>query len=338
VIPKEYGGRELTDWRYRAIVTEEQENQDCGSILLNHNDIVAYFTQSCTPAQRSYWLPRIVSEKLLLAVAMSEPEMGRDLAGMHAEAVRSTDGSFYTLTGRKMWISSGAVADIVIVAALTDPSRSASRGGMSLFAVERGTPGFETAKRFTKVGRKASDTCLLTLDKVKVPAKNLIGEEGQGFKYLMQHLAAERLSIAVATAAASRRALGLTLSFVSGREAFGGVLSQLSSMAARLARLRVQVQLVTTLVDKCIEMKAAGRLSAEQASVAKVAASELCTVVAEVAMQCQGGYGYLDKNPVARIWRDQRVTRIYGGANEVQLEVIAKGLGMQPQRLHRSKL
>jgi acyl-CoA dehydrogenase len=222
--------------------------------------------------------------------------------------VKSADGRHYTLNGRKMWISAGATADIVVVSAVTDAAKRAA--GISLFAVERGAPGFECAKRFAKLGKHASDTCLLTLDNVIVPAANLLGEEGAGFAYMMRNLSKERLSIAVGSIAAARRALALTLTYVHGREMFGAVAARMQSLAQRMARLRTDVQAVTAFVDQCIGAQADGTLSAEAASMAKVAASELACRVADELLQMFGGYGYLKNNPVGKIWVDQRVTRI----------------------------
>jgi len=338
-IPKEYGGMGLTDWRYHAIVTEELEHSDIGSFFINlGNDMVlSYFTKSATPEQQAYWLPRIVKEGSVLAIAMSEPEVGSDLASLGTTAKKTEDGQHWILNGRKMWISAGATADIVVISAVTNPAKRAR--GISLFAVEKGTPGFESAKRFAKLGKHASDTCLLTLDNVKIPAANLIGKEGEGFVYMMSNLSKERMSIAVGSIAAARRALSITLNYVHGRQMFGGVESHLQSVAQKLAQLRTDVQVATSFVDACILAQSQNALSSETAGMAKVAATELANKVADQCLQMFGGYGYLKNNPLGKIFVDQRVTKIYGGANEVILEVIGKGLGFKPQRMHgKSKL
>jgi len=337
-IPKQFGGLGLTDWRYSAVVTEELENADVGSFFLNlGNDMVlSYFTKSATPEQQARWLPKIVKEGSVIAIAMSEPELGSDLATLRTTAKRSADGQTYELTGRKMWISAGATADLAVISAVTDASKGAR--GISLFVVEKDTAGFESAKRFAKAGKHASDTCLLTLDKVVVPAANLLGKEGEGFKYMMSNLSKERLSIAIGSVAAARRALALTLNYIHGRQMFGGVTADLQSVQQKCAQMRLDIQVATTFVDQCITAQAENSLSADTASMAKVLATELASRVADQCLQLYGGYGYLKQNPVAKIWADQRVTRIYGGANEVLLEVAGKGLGFRPQRMHRSKL
>jgi len=331
-IPKKYGGKGFKDFRYNAIVCEELEDCDCGSFFANlGNDMVlSYFTESMNEEQRARWMPMLV-RGAVIAVAMSEPEVGSDLGKLSCRAVRSADEQHWTITGRKMWISSGAGAELVVVATVTDPKKGAK--GISLFVVEQGMEGFECAKRFGKIGKAASDTCLLTLKDVKVPHGNIVGSAGEGFIYMMQHLAKERLSIAVGSAAAARRALALTTNYVHGRAAFGGNIGSLQSVQMRLAQLRVDVQACTCFVDRCIFDLAHEKLSAETASMAKYHATELSYRVADSCLQLFGGYGYLKNSPIAKILVDQRVPRIYGGASEVQLEIASKGLGFKPQRM-----
>jgi alkylation response protein AidB-like acyl-CoA dehydrogenase len=235
-------------------------------------------------------------------------QLGSDLATLATRAARSADGKSFEITGRKMWISAGNTADIVVISAVTDPSKGAK--GISLFAIEKGTAGFESAKRFGKVGKHASDTCLLTLDKCVIPAENLIGVEGEGFKYMMGNLSKERLSIAIGSVAAARRALALTLNYIHGRQMFGGVEADLQSVQQKCAVMRMEIQVATSFVDQCIAAQAADKLTAETASMAKVLATELACRVADQCLQFYGGYGYLKQNPVAKIWTDQRVTRI----------------------------
>lgn len=322
----------MEDWRYNAIVCEELEDNDCGSFFANlGNDMVlAYFLDDMTEKQRLHFVPKLV-RGAPIAVAMSEPEVGSDLAKLSCTAVRSADGTGWILNGRKMWISAGSVCELVVVAALTDPSKGAK--GISLFVVERGMEGFDTAKRFSKLGKHASDTCLLTLKNVWVPDINVVGEIGKGFIYMMEHLSKERLSIAVGAAAAARRALALTTNYVHGRAAFGGNLGNLQSVQMRLAQLRIEIEACTAFVDRCISDIVKNQLSAETASMAKYHATELSYKVADNCLQLFGGYGYLKNSPIAKILADQRVVRIYGGANEVQLEIASKGLAFKPQRM-----
>jgi long-chain-acyl-CoA dehydrogenase len=335
-IPESFGGLGLEDWRYNAIVCEELENQDCGSVFANlGNDMVlSYFTESCHEEQRALWMP-MLNRGAVIAVAMSEPEVGSDLGRLACQAKPAPDGDGWVVSGRKMWISSGSIAELVVVSCVTDPN--AGSKGISLLVVEADMEGFSCAKRFAKLGKHASDTCLLTLDNVRVPRRNLIGDEGMGFIYMMGHLPKERLSIAVGSAAAARRALALATNYVHGRSAFGGVLGNLQSVQMKLAGLRTEVQACTSFVDRCIVDLAGGSLSKEAASMAKCHATECSCHVADICLQLFGGYGYLKNSPIAKIWADQRVTRIYGGSNEVQLEIAARGMGFQPQRI-RSKL
>ena len=205
-------------------------------------------------------------------------------------------------------ISAGNTADIVVISAVTDASKGSR--GISLFAVEKGTPGFEVAKRFSKLGKHASDTCLLTLENVEVPAENLLGVEGGGFQSMLTNLPVERLSMAVGSAAAARRALAVTLNYVHGRRMFGGNMAQLQSVQHKLSQLRVDIQTISAAVDSCITAQVAGSLTPDAAAAAKVAATDLAGRVADTCLQLFGGYGYLKNNPVAKIFVDQRVTRI----------------------------
>ncbi|CAE7769784.1 ACADL [Symbiodinium pilosum] len=321
-IPKSCGGLGL-DWRHNCVVVEEVEDVGCGGLFVNlGNDMVlSYFTESCTEEQRARWLPKL-RRGAVLAVAMSEPEVGSDLGQLSCRAAALPDGG-WIVNGRKMWISSGALAELTVVACVTDPSKGAK--GISMLVIESDMPGFSCAKRFGKLGKHASDTCLITLEDVKVPRENLVGEEGKGFQYMMHHLPRERLSIAVASMAAARRALALTVNYVNGRAAFGSVLGSLQALQQELAQIRTEVQVGTAFVDRCIADACDKQLTAEGASMAKYFATDLSFRVADRCQQMFGGYGYLKNSPIGKIMTDQRVTRIYGGANEVQLEIIAKG-------------
>jgi len=263
---------------------------------------------------------------------MSEPEVGSDLAALACTAKLTPDGQSYILNGRKMWISAGSVCDICVVACLTDTSKK-SHQALSLLVVERGMPGFETAKVLKKIGKNGSDTCLLTFKDVFVPHTHLIGKEGEGFLCLMRNLPKERMSIAVGVAAACRRCLAFTMNYINGRQMFGGVLSEFQSVQLEMARMRTEVQVLTTFVDECILRLSADKLSAETAAMAKVQSTDLLNSVATRCLQLYGGYGYLRNNPVARMFTDGRVCSIFGGSNEVLLELIGKGMGFKPQRL-----
>jgi alkylation response protein AidB-like acyl-CoA dehydrogenase len=331
-IPTEHGGKGLHDFCYNAIVAEELEHMDCGGVFftLGNDMCLSYFTTCCTLEQRKKWLPKIAKENKILAVAMSEPEMGSDLAGVTTTAVKTPDGRHYILNGRKMWISNGRICDYVVVVCYTE--RSKNYKGMSLVVVERGMEGFETAKTFGKLGKHAQDTCLLTFENVKVPVENLIGQEGDGFVALMKNLPKERLSIAISSMGSARRVLALTTNYVHSRHAFSNSLGNFQTVQFKLAELRTEIQVGTVFQDACIAQLTQGALSTETASMAKYWCTELANRVANECLQLFGGYGYLKNAPIAKHFADQRVMKIYGGANEVMKEIIAKGLGFKPQR------
>lgn len=325
-IPKQYGGLGLDDFRYNVVVAEELEYADCGSVFfpLGTDIVLPYFTHVATDAQKQMWLPKIAQGKII-AVAMSEPQAGSDLMGVTSTATKSDDGKSWVLNGRKMWISNGAVADIVVIVAYTDTSKK--HNGMTLFVVEKGTPGFDTAMVFPKLGRHAQDTALLTLKDVKIPLHNIIGVEGQGFKHLMINLPQERLSIAVSAMAAARRALLLTWQYCKGRDAFGRSLGSFQSASFKLAEMQTNLTIGQVFIDKAIMLHTKQSLTTEMASMAKYWCTELLCRVVDDCLQLHGGYGYLKNAPIGRAFVDARVTRIYGGSNEVMREIIAKNMG-----------
>lgn len=331
-IPTEYGGGGYEDFRYNAVIAETLEDMGAGSIFftLGNDMVLSYFTKCCLESQRKRWLPQIAQQGKILAVAMSEPQAGSDLAGVEAEAILSADKKHYILNGRKMWISNAAICDYVVVVCYTN--KALRYKGMSLLVVEKGMKGFEVQKRFSKLGKHCQDTCLISFKDVKVPVDNVIGKEGEGFKYLMQSLPKERLSIAVSAMAGARRALDMTLAYVKGREAFGADLSRLQTVQFAIAEMRTEVQVATVFVDRCILELSKKKLTTETASMAKMHATELSFRVMDRCLQLYGGYGYLKNSPIGKMWADHRVYRIYGGSNEVMKEIVAKGVGLKPQR------
>mmetsp|Transcript_12635 Transcript_12635/g.31057 ORF Transcript_12635/g.31057 Transcript_12635/m.31057 type:complete len:512 (+) Transcript_12635:93-1628(+) len=334
-IPKEYGGHGLTDFRYSAIVCEEVEMAEASGFFANLGSdmVLPYFLKQMNAEQKKKFLPDIAAHGRVLAVAMSEPEVGSDLGALSTRAVDCKGG--FEISGRKMWISAGSVADYIVVAAVTDPAKGSK--GISLFLVEATREGFAAAKRVKKIGKLASDTCLLTFEKVWVPAENMIGKRGDGFKILMSNLAKERLSIALGAAAAARRILACTTNYVHGRAAFGANIGRLQYIQMTLAKLRAEIDTVTAYVDQCILDQVKETLTAETAAVAKLMATELSNRAANTCLQFFGGYGYLKGCPVAKQFLDQRVAKIYGGANEVMAEIIGKGLGFKSQRFHSKR-
>jgi alkylation response protein AidB-like acyl-CoA dehydrogenase len=326
MMPEQYGGAGVADYRFNVVLDEELAR--CGASGVGipvHNDIVGgYLLDLTSPEQKSRWLPGFCDGTTITAIAMTEPGAGSDLQGMRTTAER--DGDWYVLTGQKTFISNGINADLVIVAAKTDPD--AGHQGISLLVVERGMDGFGRGRNLDKIGLKAQDTAELFFDRVRVPASNLLGDEGRGFAALMQNLPQERLSIAVGSVAACERILALTLEYVRGRQAFGQPVGRFQANAFTLAELSTEVDVARAYVDRCVEEHTAGELSAVDAAKAKWWATELHKRLVDSCLQLFGGYGYMAEYPVARAFVDARVRTIYGGTTEVMKEIIARSLDL----------
>ncbi|MDQ7906449.1 acyl-CoA dehydrogenase family protein [Phytohabitans sp. ZYX-F-186] len=325
-VDEEYGGGGQRDFRFNAVLTEEIVGSGCSGLGFGlHNDVVApYLTDLTTEDQRKRWLPGFCSGDLVTAIAMSEPAAGSDLAGVRTSAVR--DGDSYVLNGQKTFITNGDMADLVVVVAKTAPDQGAH--GASLFAVERGTPGFTRGRRLEKVGLKANDTAELFFDDCRVPADNLIGTENHGFYHLMANLPRERLGIAVAAVATSERLLAITLEYARGREAFGRPIGKFQHNRFLLAELDTEVTIARTFLDHCVREFNAGRLTVVDAAKAKWWTTELQNRVADRCVQLHGGYGYMLEYPVAKAWLNSRVQTIYGGTTEIMKEIIGRSLGL----------
>ncbi|WP_089010263.1 acyl-CoA dehydrogenase family protein [Micromonospora viridifaciens] len=325
-VDEAYGGGGQRDFRFHAVLDEEIVAAGCAGLGFGlHNDVVApYLTELTTDDQRKRWLPGFCSGDLVTAIAMSEPGAGSDLAGVRTSAVR--DGDTYVLNGQKTFITNGEMADLVVVVAKTAPDRGAH--GVSLLAVETGTPGFSRGRRLAKVGLKANDTAELFFDDCRVPAENLIGTEHHGFYHLMANLPRERLSIAVAAVAACEKLLALTLDHARTREAFGRPIGKFQHNRFLLAELDTEVTIARTFINHCVAEFNAGRLSVTDAAKAKWWTTELQNRVADRCLQLHGGYGFMLEYPVAKAWLDGRVQTIYGGTTEIMKEIIGRGLGL----------
>jgi alkylation response protein AidB-like acyl-CoA dehydrogenase len=327
-VPEEYGGGGVDDFRFNAVLGEEV--QHCGAAAAGlgitlHNDIcLPYFLAYATKEQRERWLPGIASGELITAIAMTEPGIGSDLASMSTTALR--DGDDFVVNGSKTFITNGINADLVITAVKTDPSQR--HAGMSLLVLERGMPGFERGRNLDKLGQHAQDTAELFFHDVRVPARNLLGEVGQGFRHLVANLPQERLSIAVAGVAASAAALGWTLGYVKERKAFGQPIGSFQNTRFTLAEISTEVDVAQAYVDACIRALNAGELTPEDAAKAKWWCTELQGRATDMCLQLHGGYGYMNEYPIARAYADARITRIYGGTTEIMKEVIGRGLGL----------
>ncbi|MEV0426365.1 acyl-CoA dehydrogenase family protein [Micromonospora sp. NPDC050495] len=325
-VDPEYGGGGQRDFRFNAVLDEEIVASGCSGLGFGlHNDVVApYLTELTTDDQRKRWLPGFCSGDLVTAIAMSEPGAGSDLAGIRTTAVR--DGGALVLNGQKTFITNGELADLVVVVAKTAADQGAH--GVSLIAVETGTPGFSRGRRLAKVGLKANDTAELFFDDCRVPAENLIGTENHGFYHLMANLPRERLSIAVAAVAAAEKLLALTLDYARTREAFGRPIGKFQHNRFLLAELDTEVTIARTFVNHCVAEYDAGRLSVTDAAKAKWWTTELQNKVADRCLQLHGGYGFMLEYPVAKAWLDGRVQTIYGGTTEIMKEIIGRGLGL----------
>jgi alkylation response protein AidB-like acyl-CoA dehydrogenase len=322
-VDEKYGGAGVTDRRYQAVFAEEAARAGAsGPAFGLHNDIIGpYLTDLTTEEQKQRWLPKFCTGELITAIAMTEPGAGSDLQGIRTTAIRDGDG--YVLNGQKTFISNGILADLVIVVARTDPT--AGYKGISLLVVERGMPGFERGRNLAKIGQKAQDTAELFFSDVRVPAANLLGEEGQGFLYLMRNLPAERMSIAIAAMAASEAVFESTLQYCKTREAFGRPIGSFQHNRFVLAEMATELELGRVFVDRCIVEP---ELTAETAAMAKWWCTELQKRVVDRCLQLHGGYGYMMEYPVARAYVDSRIATIYGGTTEIMKEVIGRSLGV----------
>ena len=323
-IPTEYGGGGGT-FAHEAVVMEAQGHAgDTGFGLCVHSGIVAHYLLAYgSEEQKLRWLPTLASGELVAAIAMTEPGGGSDLKALATRAVRTGDG--WLLNGQKTFISNGATCDLVIVAAKTDPAAGAK--GISLMVLETaGLQGFSRGRVLDKLGMHGQDTAELSFDDVRVPAGNLLGEEGAGFAMLMNQLRQERLLIGVQAVAAAETALAETVRYTKERHAFGGPLLDLQHTRFELAELATQVHVARVFLDSCVERHLAGELDTPTASMAKWWLTDMQCQVTDRCLQLFGGYGYMKDYLISRLYNDARVQKIYGGANEVMKEVIARSL------------
>jgi alkylation response protein AidB-like acyl-CoA dehydrogenase len=326
-VPEELGGSGVEDWRFNVVLNEESVRAGVGDAMagpLLHSDVVLpYLMNAANEGQRARWLPAVAAGQLILAIAMTEPGTGSDLAAISTRARQ--EGDHYVLNGAKTFITNGINADLVIVAARTsdDP-----HGGLSLFAVERGMEGFERGRQIEKLGQHASDTAELFFSDVGVPVENRLGEEGSGFFQLVARLVPERLTLAVTAMAGCEVALEMTLEYVKQRKAFGRPIGSFQHSRFRLAELRTKVDITRCFVDRCIERYVGGTCSVEEAAMAKWWTTELLGEVTDTGLQLHGGYGYTTEYPIGKAWVDARVTKIYAGTNEIMKELIGRTMGL----------
>jgi len=323
-VPAERGGVGA-DVRYDAVVYEELARGGAMGFGKHVHEIVAHYVAAYgTPAQQQRWLPRMASGEAIAAIAMSEPGAGSDLQGVRTRAVR--DGDAYVVNGSKTFISNGHIADLVLLVCKTDPQAGAR--GTSLIMVETpGLAGFRRGRILDKIGQKAQDTAELFFDDVRVPAANLLGpEEGRGFAQLMQQLPFERTIIAVSAVATIERAVELTTAYAKERRAFGKALIEMQNTRFKLAECSTIARVGRVFVDDCVRRLMDGTMDATTASMAKWWATEMQCQVVDECLQLFGGYGYMLEYPIARMYADSRVQKIYGGTNEIMKELIARSL------------
>ncbi|WP_430385681.1 acyl-CoA dehydrogenase family protein [Blastomonas fulva] len=325
-----YGGAGIDDFRFEQIIIEENmRHGDIGFYINLHNDLVApYIAILGNEEQKARFMPGIVSGETILAVAMTEPSTGSDLAGMKTNAVDM--GDHWLLNGSKTYISNGILSDVVVVAARTDPQ---ARHGLGLFLVERGMPGFERGRRLEKMGLKSQDTAELFFNDVKVPKANVLGEPTMGFKYLARFLAPERLVAAIGFMANTQVAFDLTLDYVKERKAFGRPIGTFQNSRFVMAEMKAQIDALQCYVDQSVLLLNDDALSAEDASAAKLLTSELEAKVMDACVQLHGGAGFMEEYRICRMYQDARISRIFAGTSEIMKEIIGRSLGLDDRRL-----
>lgn len=323
-VPEQYGGAG-GDFRHMAILFEEQAYAGDRALGTHVHAIAAhYILNQGTEEQKQKYLPKLASGEMVGAIAMSEPNAGSDLQGTRTKAVK--DGDDYLISGSKIFISNGYLADLIVVVAKTDPT--AGSKGVSLFLVEtRNVEGFKVGRILEKLGQKGQDTCELYFDEVRVPASALLGGvEGKGFAHLMTELPYERLMLGVSAIASIERAIALTVDYTKQRKAFGKTLFEMQNTRFVLADVQAQAVMARAFVDQCIVQINQGKLDTVTASIAKLTLSELECSVIDRCLQLFGGYGYMLEYPITQMYADARVQRIYGGSSEIMKEIVARAL------------
>lgn len=326
-VPDAWGGGGSEDYLFGTVVSEEfaKVSAAVASCFGIHAGVVApYLVELTTEEQKARWLPRFCTGEMVTAIAMTEPSGGSDLAALLTTAVR--DGDDWVLNGSKTFITNGYGADLVIVAARTDPTKRAR--GITLFAVETGMEGFTRGRKLDKVGQTESDTAELFFADVRVPDANRIGEEGQGFIHMMERLVQERVGAAVSNTWHARAILDETIEYVKERKAFGQSVGSFQHNKFKVAELVTSMDVTIAFVDQCVAAHAVGELSAADAAKAKWWSAQVQNDVLDECVQLYGGYGYMNEYRVARAWRDARVTKIWAGSNEIMKELIGRDLGL----------
>jgi len=329
---EQYGGLGIEDFRFEQIIMEENTRHgDLGFYLHLHSNLVApYIAKLGTDEQKARFMPGIVSGEKILAVAMTEPSTGSDLAGMKSRAVDM--GDHWVLNGSKTYISNGILADVVVVAARTDPDSS---HGIGLFLVERGMEGFERGRKLKKMGLKAQDTAELFFNDVKVPKANVIGDATMGFKYLARFLAQERLVAAIIFQTTAQVAFDITLEYIKERKAFGQPIGTFQNSRFKMAEMKAELDAMQCYIDQSVLLLNNGELTADDAAAAKLLTSELEARVVDQCLQLHGGAGYMEEYRICGIYQDARISRIFGGTSEIMKEIIGRSLGLDDRKRNK---
>jgi len=326
---EKYGGAGVSDFRYEQILMEELTlHGEVGFFMWLHSRLVApYIDEFGTDEQKERWLPKCVSGEQILAIAMTEPGTGSDLASIRTKA--EDKGDYYLLNGSKTYISNGVLGDLVIVAAKTDLE---SKRGISLFVVERGMEGFERGRNLAKIGIKSQDTAELFFNNVKVPKENLLGQPHRGFYHMMHGLVEERLLAAVGFIANCEAAFGTTMEYINDREVFGQPVAAFQNTRFKMADMRTGIDIAQAFVDQCVMQHNDGKLGPDDAAKAKLFTSELEGRVTDECLQLHGGAGFMDEYAISRMYTAARVSRIYAGTSEIMREIIARSIGLDPRK------
>ena len=323
--PVEYGGLGL-DFGYNAIVDEESAYYGGAAtgFSLQSDIVVNYITSYGSEEQKKHWLPKMISGEVITAIAMTEPGTGSDLQGMKATAKK--DGNHYVINGSKTYITNGQNADLILVCVKTDTEIQPAYKGMSIVLVEADREGFKRGRNLDKIGMDEADTSELFFEDVRVPMTNCLGEEGKGFIYLMSELPQERLSIAVSAMASTQKVFDETVAFCRDRIVFGKPLLDFQNTRFVLADIKSKLQVGWAHLDWALNRHYKKELTAEEGAAAKLWHTDLQWEVVDACLQLHGGAGYMNEYPIARMWRAARVTRIFGGTNEIMKELIGRGL------------
>ncbi|GMA49537.1 acyl-CoA dehydrogenase [Alicyclobacillus contaminans] len=327
MVPESYGGVGA-DFGYSVVLCEELERIGSGMVGVSlHSDIVVpYLVSYGTEEQKRRWLPRCVSGELITAIAMTEPGAGSDLAAIRTTAIR--DGDTYVLNGQKTFITNGIQSDLVVVVCKTQPEAIPPHRGISLLVVEEGTSGFSRGRQLEKIGQHSQDTAELFFSDCRVPAENLLGQEGEGFTYLTEKLQQERLLVAIGAQVAMEESLRVTTEYVKHRKAFGQTLSKFQNTRFKLAEMSTLCEVSRVFLDHLIALHMAGEDIVRQVSMAKWWTTDTAKQVIAECLQLHGGYGYMEEYEIARRYRDIAVMSIYAGTNEIMKTIIAKQMGL----------